>query len=82
MTNTVADNIWLKKSVEYLSEEFLDYFNIDTRGIFSPKSYSWPSDPKEDNDSFYFLDHQLPLWQNLSISSRKTKEEIIFGKEN
>ena len=50
------------QQLPYLSEEFLDYFNIDTRGIFSCKSYSWPSDPREDNDSFYFFDEWGIKW--------------------
>jgi uroporphyrinogen decarboxylase len=50
------------QQLPYLSEEFLDYFDIDTRGIYSPKSYSWPSDPKENNDSLYFFDEWGIKW--------------------
>jgi len=50
------------QQLPYLSEDFLDYFSIDTRGIFPDKSYSWPSDPKESNDSFYFFDEWGIKW--------------------
>jgi len=64
------------QQLPYLSEKFLDYFNIDTRGVFSPKSYRWPSNPREGDDSYYFFDEWGIKW----VMSKKSS--LYFALDN